>query len=219
MSDPFAFLGRLASITQVIFAFLIGALASFRFEAGFVPRGAALLIVFALPGLVGLIGVRARRPALLVASGLASSIGSFVAFSGVALIFLIPALLFLAGAAQLSRAPAAAAAREGVAGAATQLVLAAAIAVLILGAGSATLLLTDSACWTTFRTPTGMRIETGPFTTGEIAMPLDAEATSCSTGLLSARGVGLGAALGGAALGLALLAARRRERWTGPRPA
>lgn len=211
-----AFIGRLAAITQITFAMIIGVVASFQFEAGFVPRGAALLVVFALPGLVGLIGVGARRPALLVAAGLVSTFGAFIAFSGVTLIFLIPALLFFAGAARLAGAPVAGAARERAASGLVQVVLAAAIVVLLLGAGASTLLVTDSGCWTMFRSGSGVRIETGPFTSGEVSVPLDAVSTACSTGLLSARGTGLGAVLGGAALALALVAARRRQPWSGP---
>lgn len=211
-----AFIGRLAGITQITFATIIGVLASLQFEAGFVPRGAALLVVFALPGLVGLIGVGARRPALLVAAGMASTVGAFIAFSGVTLIFLIPALLFFAGAIRLAGAPEAGAARERPLGGLVQIVLAAAIVVLLLGAGASTLLVTDSGCWTTYRTPTGVRVETGPFSTGEMVVPLGAESATCSTGLLSARGAGLGAVLGGTALALALVTARRRGPWTGP---
>ena len=46
----------------------------------------------------------------------------------------------------------------------------------------------------------------------EMEVPQGATSMGCSSGLISPRGVGLGALLDGAAIGLAILAARRRDR-------
>jgi hypothetical protein len=210
-SDRSQFLGRLASTTQLIFAILIAGVASVHFEAGFVPRGLVLLVAFSLPGVVGYLGTMARRPALLVAAGVTSAIGAFIAFSGVTLIFLIPALLFLAGAVRLGLAPAGSG-RGGLLANVVQVGIAAAIVVLVLGAGASGLLITDEGCWSEFPGPAGVRVEPYPYSTGEISVPDGATSTSCSTGIISARGAGLGALLAILAVGLALVAARRPIR-------
>lgn len=212
MADRSQFIGRLAGLTQILFAVIIGGVASLAYEAGLVPRGLVLLVLYALPGVVGLIGVASQRPALLVAAGLISFAGSFIAFSGVTLIFLIPAAMFLFGAVQLAiqgpRKP-----TEGWLARFGQISLAAAIVVLVIGAGASALLITDSGCWTEYRTGSGgVRIETGPFSTGEMEIPPGATASSCSTGLMSARGTGLAALLAVASFGLAMLAARGHIR-------
>lgn len=221
-ADGSRFAGRLASLTQLVFAVLISGVSALATGASpdFVPRWAVLLVVYALPGVIGLIGVQARRPWLLIAAGLTTAVGSIVAMSGVTLIFLVPALLFLYGGARL--AASSPATGGGWARGLAQVGIAAAIVVLIVGAGSSALLSTDSACWTESRTLTGIRIELMPFSSGEMQVPDGATSLSCSTGLISARGVGLAGLLGGSALGLALIAGRRRgstAMGSGPREA
>jgi hypothetical protein len=211
MSDRSQYLGRLASATQIIFAILLGGVASFSSEPGFLPRGVVIVGVFGAAGVVGLIGVRARRPVLLVAAGVTSALGSFTAFSLVTLIFLIPSVLFLAGAVRLA-AGKPGSPRGGWVRGLAQLAIAILIIPLLIGAGASALLITDSACWTTYGTGLGSRVEMQPYSNGEMELPTDATSMNCATGLISARGVGLAAVLDGAALGLALLAARRRAR-------
>jgi hypothetical protein len=201
------FAGRLGSVTQLTFAAILGAVASLAAEPGFIPRGAVLFGVFSLPGLVGLLGTSARRPALLLAAGVTSTLGSFIAFSGVSLIFLMPALLMLAGAISIAATGRErSSAFEGFG----QLVAASAIVALIVGAGASALLVTDEGCWNVYETPVGVRIERFPYSTGEMTIPEGARSSGCSTGLLSLRGVGSGIVLGGAAVLLAARAARRR---------
>ena len=201
------FPGRLGSVTQLTFAAILGAVASLAAEPGIIPRGAVLFGVFSLPGLVGLLGTRARRPALLVAAGVTSTVGSFIAFSGVTLIFLVPALLMLAGAISIA---ATGRERSTALEAFGQLVAAVAIVALIVGAGASAILVTDEGCWNVYGTPAGVRIERFPYTRGEMTIPQGARSSGCSSGLLSLRGVGGGVVLGGAAVLLAALAARRR---------
>ena len=206
---PVRFLGRLASLTQITFAVLLGAVASFGFEPGFMPRGLVLLILFALPGVVGLIGTTTGRPSLLIAAAATSGVGAFVAFSGVTLIFLVPTVLFAFGAARLAQHPPPGV-REGWVRGFVQAGTAAVIVVLLVGAGASALLNTDSGCWSAYQTAFGVRIERMPYSTGEMEIPGGAISTSCSTGLISARGVGLAGILAGSALGLAAITARRR---------
>lgn len=209
MAERSQFIGRLAGLTQILFAVIIGGVASLGYEVGVIPRGVVLLVLYSLPGVVGLVGVASRRPALLVAAALISFVGSFIAFSGVTLIFIVPAAMLLVGAVQIAvhgrPDP-----TEGWLARFLQVGLAAAIVVLVIGAGASALLVTDSGCWTEYRTDLGVRIETGPYSTGEMEVPAGATMTGCSTGLISLRGVGLGGLLGSAALGLALVVARRR---------
>jgi hypothetical protein len=201
----------LASATQIIFAILISSFSFFQFEPGFLPRGVVLIGVFAAPGVVGLIGVRARRPALLLAAGLASALGSFTAFSLVTLIFLIPSMLFLVEAVRLAGGNPGSA-RSAVVGGIAQLALAIAIVALLVGAGASGLLITDSACWTTYGSGLGSRVVVQPYTNGEMELPTDATSMHCATGLISPQGVGFAVLLDGATFGLALLATRRRPR-------
>jgi hypothetical protein len=202
-------LGRIAAVTQLVFAGVLAGFASFHAEVSVVPRGAVLFGIFALPGLVGWIGANRRRPALVAAAALTSAIGAFIAFSGVTLIFLMPASIFLASALLLV-VPAAGEPRGGVASGAGQLVLAAAIAVLVVGAGASALLITDSACWVAHQTALGTYIEALPYSEGGMTLAGDITSGGCSTGLISLRGAGLGALLAAAALGLVAIAARRR---------
>lgn len=209
MIGQVTFLSRLASLTQITFAVLLGGVASFGFEPGFMPRGVVLLILFALPGVVGLIGTKAGRPSLLIAAAATSGVGAFVAFSGVSLIFLVPTVLFAFGTVRLAQHPPPGV-REGWVRGFVQAGLAVVIVVLLVGAGTSALLDTEAACWSAYRTAFGVRIERMPYSTGEMEIPGGAIATSCSTGLISARGVGLAGVLAGSALGLAAITAGRR---------
>jgi hypothetical protein len=60
------------------------------------PLASALLL--ATPGLVGWIGAATARSSVLVASGVACLFQSVIAFSGVTLIYLVPAIMFLQAA-------------------------------------------------------------------------------------------------------------------------
>lgn len=199
-------LGRLASVTQVLFGGLLAIVASSSFEPGFILRGAALFLVFAIPGIVGGLGAVGRRPALLIAAGLTSFVGAFIAFSGVTLIFLIPALLFVFGAVQVQGSGPQK--RNSIAGGIARAAAAVAIVVLLVGAGASALLVTDDTCWAEYHGAGGARIEPFPYTSGEIALPDDATSASCSTGVISARGVGLAAVLWAGALFLAAQSSR-----------
>lgn len=207
--DPDAFAARLGAITQVLFGGILGIVASSGFEPGFLPRGLVLFALFAIPGLVGWLGVQRRRPALLVAAGLTSLVGAFVAFSGVTLIFLIPALLLVIGAVRV-QVTAPPMGRASVLPGLGRGLAACAIVAMLVGGGAAALLLTDDACWVEFGAGDGPRIQTLPYSTGEMTAQPNATSMSCSTGLISARGVALGGALWAGALVIADRTSRRR---------
>lgn len=211
-ADRAAFPGRLAGGVQITFAVLIGGVSALAGEGSpeFPPRGLVLLAIYALPGIVGLMGVSERRPALLLAAAATSTVGSVIAFSGVTLIFLVPAILFLYGAVRIASVRSAAGTSSGF-GMLAGIVIAAVLTVLMVGAGASALLITDEGCWTTYQTPGGVRYEAAPYTTGEMQVPTGAVAFSCSTGVISLRGVGLASLLGGGALVLAV-ATRSRPK-------
>ena len=178
--DRAAFPGQLAGGVQITFAALLGGVSALAGgdSPEFLSRGVVLFVVYALPGVVGLLGVAGRRPALLLAAGAASTVGSVLAFSGVTLIFLVPAILFFYGAVRL--ASVAPAAGSGSAfGILAGSVLAAVLTVLMIGAGASALLVTDEQCWTTYQTPGGVRYEPAPYTTGEMQVPEGAISFSC----------------------------------------
>ena len=143
-------LGRLAGATQVLFAGLLAIVASFAAEPGFLPRGVVIFLVFAIPALVGWLGAVRRRPTLLFGAGLTSFVGAFIAFSGVTLIFLIPALLFVFGAVQL-QGSGGTPGRESIARGIARAGAALAIVLLLAGAGGSALLITDEGCWADYR--------------------------------------------------------------------
>ena len=210
MTDRSGFYARLGALTQCIFPLLIGIPSMFSPVPDFVPRGVVIGGAYALPGVVALVGIAGRRPGLVAAAAATSLLGSAFAFSGVTLIFLIPALLLGAGAVGLGRARQPK--RSWAPGAVSQLAIASVLVVLMAGAGASALLDTDAGCWIVHETSTGPRIELLPYSTGGMELSGDAVSGGCSKGLISARGVELGVLLGGSALAIAGLAARRRER-------
>jgi hypothetical protein len=200
------FLGRLAGIVQLLFACLIGVLATaLGDEPDFVPRGIVLFVTFGVPGLIGIVGARRRQRALLVAAAVTSFLGSFVAFSGVTLIFLVPAMLFAVGALAIHPAPdedRRALTHAVRAGAAV------AIVVLSIAAGVAALLVTDAGCWNAYPAPLGTTYQLLPFS-NSLSVPPGALSSGCTTGLVSARGVGIATVLWICAVWLALRSSRR----------
>lgn len=221
-AQPGVFMGRLASATQLIFAALLGSvplisgLAQSTTTPDIIPRGLVIWGLFSLPGLVGLVAVREQRPALLLAAGAASALGSTISFSLVTLIFLVPATMFVTVGLREPRRFVAGRSAASVGGL-VHIGIAAAVLGLIVGAGISALLTTESGCWTTYRTPTGVRTEMAPYSTGEMTVPEGAESSGCTTGLLSARGVGLGAFLGVGALALSVIGSRRSGQPPPPR--
>ena len=207
--DPTS-IAKLGSLTQLVFAVLLGTLASAAPDPGFLPRGVVLFIGFAMPAAVGALGVARRRPALLGAAGLTSFVGAFIAFSGVTLIFLFPAVLFVYGAVQL-QASAPPRRDDSIAGGIVRGAAALAIAAMLLGAGASALLITDEGCWAVYRGPADTRLAFLPYTTGETVVPTGANAVTCSTGVISPRGVGLAVLLWSGALLLADRSSRRRD--------
>jgi hypothetical protein len=93
-----AFISGLAAL-----AFALAILALARSQGGPEPplaasRGLASVVLLAAPGLIGLLGAWTRRPTVVVAAGVLCLLQSVVAFSGVTLVYLLPAIGFLRAA-------------------------------------------------------------------------------------------------------------------------
>ena len=173
-------------------------------EPGALPRPLVLLGVFALPGLLGVIAIRRRSAGVLFAAGVASGLGSLLSIA--TLMFFVPAILMTFGGMAMS---------EGFSGSRLSLALGVSRAVVVLAlvvaAGVSALLFTDERCWISYETSSGVVTEPAPLATGEVAVPDGASGYSCSTGAISARGVGLGSLFGAAGLALAAVHRRRRQ--------
>jgi hypothetical protein len=250
--------GLLGAGVQLLLAVALGAIASGPFDfpnpPEVVPRGLAIGVLYAVPAVIGALGAIAGRRALLVTAALASTVGSVVAFSGVTLIFLVPALLFAAAAGavgsvpstprqpfwrlvlfavlaapvvtfavlrlgifvvpgivllvlilQIARGTSRASPEDWLAG----LLVAGVIGGLVIGSGWALFSMTETRCWTAYRTPVGIEYRTVPEAdTGEIQRGGDEIAGGCDSGELTPRGAGLAALLALGAIGLAGLASR-----------
>lgn len=169
-----------------------------------VVRGIALGLLFAVPGVIAALGIRAGRPSLLVAAVVMDMAGVVLSYS--TLVFVAPAGLFVAHAAATAHSPARAA------DAVRATVIGVALVGLVVGSAIALLALTESRCWTAYSTPAGVEYRISPFVeNAEMTVPLDALASGCDTGVLTAQGEVAAAVLALGALTLAGLTTRRRE--------
>jgi hypothetical protein len=94
--------GLTGAAAQLTLAFMLGGVASgsgsFPSPPEPIPRGIALFVLFALPAAIGAIGAISTDRALLAAAAILSAAGSVIAFSGITLLFLAPALAFAVAA-------------------------------------------------------------------------------------------------------------------------
>lgn len=95
-------IGLAGSLVQLTFAAWLGGIAggvdAFPNPPEPVPRGLALGLLYTLPALIGALGALRRRRSMLAAAAVLSCAGSILAFSGVTLVFLVPALVFATAA-------------------------------------------------------------------------------------------------------------------------
>jgi hypothetical protein len=164
-----------------------------------VPRGLVLGLLFSVPAVIGLVGVRRRDRALLVSAALASLVPSTLSVATLPLV--IPALLYIVAAADRT-----AATRRP-----TWLIGAAIVA---LGVGSLVGLFTntENRCWVAFAAPNGLvyRDAAEAEVEGEMGGPGQPTAAGCDGGALTVRGAGLAFVLAIGGLALALGAPRPR---------
>lgn len=95
-------LGLLGSVVQLALAALLAGIATrpaeFPNPPEPIPRGLTLGALYALPAVIGALGALGMRRSVLAAAAVLSTVGSVLAFSGVTLVFLAPALIFAAAA-------------------------------------------------------------------------------------------------------------------------
>jgi len=180
--------GRVGALVDIGVAVLFAALlfVATSPSADVVPRPLFLGLLYAIPGVIGLIGARSNQAWLLVAGALPLIPGVFLSFTGITLIFLFPAAFMLVGA--LTTEPPPGERRIGVLSGFAAL----AIAALIVAAGWVALFgMSVSAC--------------SPTPGGEVC----GDRMISSTGLIVALAF-LAAAVGIAAIGAGLLGRNRK---------
>jgi hypothetical protein len=101
-ASPMHSIGLLGAAVQLFLAAVLGGIAggssAFPNPPELVPRGLAIGLLYAVPAVVAALGAIGGQRSVLAAAALASAIGSVVAFSGVTVIFAVPALLFAVAA-------------------------------------------------------------------------------------------------------------------------
>jgi hypothetical protein len=101
MTSPARGLAWIAGVSVVAFAVAIWLLAGrsdHNEPPDLISRALASAVLLAAPGVIGLIGAATGRRSVLVAAGVICLFQSAISFSGVTLIYLMPAILFLRSA-------------------------------------------------------------------------------------------------------------------------
>ena len=148
-----------------------------------VPRPVVIAVLLMLPAAIATIGAWRRCGPLLIAAGILCLAQSFIAFSGVTLPFVIPAVLLLVIGGRASAVPHPR--RAGLA----------AIAVVALGIGSWFALLgtTEEVCWVARTGADGELVYSRIPVTDSYTMGLDDVASGCDGGALTTQGIALAA--------------------------
>ena len=99
-------IGLLGAVLGLILAAILGVFLVLATDTSgdAVPRPLILAVLFATPGVIGLLGSLRGEPALLAAAAAPLFPGALLSFGGVTLPFLLAALLMLIGALQIRRA-------------------------------------------------------------------------------------------------------------------
>jgi hypothetical protein len=208
-------LGLATAAVIVGYALFIGAI-----RAGFIPVAGSgsgdigpstadlgalwLTVALAMPGAIAAIAASRRSGALLIAAGILCLGQAFIAFSGVTLPFIAPAIYLVALGA--GTAPSRHTDRERLVGLG--------VLVLMAAAWAATLGLTETTCWVATRGPGDQLVYTGVPATAADAVVLDATkvAAGCDGGSLSTAGFTLGMILAATAIALAAWGTRQDAR-------
>jgi hypothetical protein len=180
--------GLIGALADLLLAGILGAFLSVATDltGDAVPRPIVLAVLYGTPGIIGLIGVRARRPWLLVAAALPLVPASLLSYY-VTLVFVVPAALMLVGASDMRREP------GGQGSGAGETVAAFAVAALVvLAVWAAVIGLTEPGC---------------------VAI---AGGQTCGSAFVSVRGVFVAAACLVSAVAIALWRASRVRRVAAP---
>ena len=171
-------------------------------------RPIALFTLFSVPAGVALIGIIRGVRALLAVAGALCLLQAFIAFSGVTLGFVIPAMMLLAAGAAGSAAAEPRPSR-------TVRIAGVLVVVLVIGAWTSLLGLTATRCYVTLRAADGAVVSTEtPATESALNGPtlIIGEGGGCENGELTAGGMALGAAFAAGAIAVAWRAAEAGDR-------
>ncbi len=196
--------GLIGVVAQLIFAAMLGAIGLLVAEPSPepLPRGVALGLLLAAPAAVGWLGTVAGRRSLLLAAIVADLAAVPLSFTGITLLFLVPATLFVAESARVPHRDEAIGVRLG------RALVGAGIAGLLVGAGFALLALTEPLCWTATPGPGGLSFTIVPETAGvQIG---GGQSAGCNSAALTLQGIGLAAVLAFGAIALAFRSAGGR---------
>src|SRR4051795_12524437 len=99
--------GLIGAMSDIGFAIVLGVLLAFATEwiGDALPRPLVIALLYATPGLIGLLGVVANRPWLLIAGALPLFPAAGLSLTGATLVFLLPAVLMTAGAVRMIGRP------------------------------------------------------------------------------------------------------------------
>ncbi len=167
-----------------------------------------LTVAFALPGVIAGIAAVRRSGPLLITAGILCVCQAFIAFSGVALPFVVPGIYLVAlGAGTASSPQAARAVLAGIG-----------VFVLVLAAWVTSFALTETRCWTATEGPDGSFVYTDVPATDEMLYGetgvggadtgSTAVASGCSGGASTVAGLGLGSLFLGTAVALTVWSTR-----------
>jgi hypothetical protein len=174
-----------------------------------VPRPVILALLLMVPAAVAAIGAWRRSGPILVAAGLLCLAQAFIAFSGVTIPFVIPAILLLWLGGRMSATPHARRAGVG------------AMLVIALGIGSwfALLGMTETVCWVARDDGDGKLVYSQIPITDTFTMGIEDVASGCDGGALTTQGIALAAILAIGSIAVAGLAARDMDPFSPAAPA
>ena len=190
--------GIIAGYALVVAAISANAAAGELRPPEIVPTPIRLAALFMLPAAIAVIGAVCRSRPILIAAGVLGLAQSFVAFSGVTIPFVLPALVLLALGARDEGTKASPSAKVG------------GIAVVLLGLAMwvAPFASTETTCWVAETAADGAIVYRDvPVTDPQTLGPTDVGA-GCDGGTVTAQGVALAAVFWVGAVALAALASR-----------
>lgn len=171
-----------------------------------VPRPVMVAIFLAVPGAIAAIAVIRGSPLLLVVGGLLAFAQSFVAFSGVTIGFLVPALLLIMLGVREGDSP------VGARPSGRQKAVGVLVIALVVGAWLVVLGTGETVCWIARLGPDGMPIYRLIPATDTVSVGIGEIGGGCESGVPTAAGLLTGSVLILGALALAWLASANESR-------
>ena len=189
----------IAGYALVVAAISAGATSGELRPSELVPTPARLALMFLLPAVIAAIGAIRRSAPLLIAAGVLCLAQSFVAFSGVTIPFIVPAILLLVLGGR-SGGPGETPSGERVGG----------VAVIFLGLAMwvAPYALTETTCWVARPGPDGSIVYSSIPRTDTVTLGPTDLGSGCDGGTISVQGAAIAAVFGVGAVAIAVLASR-----------